>query len=54
MTRAEFQPVLIATDVDGTLLDEDENVTPRTRAAVRAAIDAGTTFILAKIGRAHV
>jgi Cof subfamily protein (haloacid dehalogenase superfamily) len=47
LTRAEFQPVLIATDVDGTLLDEDENVTPRTRAAVRAAIDAGTTFILA-------
>lgn len=40
-------PALIATDVDGTLLDDDELVTPRTRAAVRAAVDAGTTFILA-------
>lgn len=40
-------PALIATDVDGTLLDDDENVTPRTRDAVRAAVDAGTTFILA-------
>lgn len=40
-------PLLIATDVDGTLLDEDELVTPRTRAAVLAAVDAGTKFILA-------
>lgn len=40
-------PLLIATDVDGTLLDEDEAVTPRTRAAVLAAVDAGTQFILA-------
>jgi Cof subfamily protein (haloacid dehalogenase superfamily) len=40
-------PALIATDVDGTLLDDDENVSPRTRDAVRAAVDAGTTFILA-------
>ncbi|MCX2712706.1 HAD family hydrolase [Mycolicibacterium sp. J2] len=40
-------PALIATDVDGTLLDEDENVTPRTRAAVRAAVAAGTHFVLA-------
>lgn len=40
-------PLLIATDVDGTLLDPDENVTARTRAAVRAAVDAGTTFVLA-------
>ncbi|CAN5236358.1 Cof-type HAD-IIB family hydrolase [soil metagenome] len=47
MTSDEFRPVLIATDVDGTLLDEDEKVSPRTRAAVRAAVDAGTTFILA-------
>ena len=27
-------PALIATDVDGTLLDDDERVTDRTRAAV--------------------
>lgn len=40
-------PALIATDVDGTLLDNDENVTPRTRAAVWAAVDAGTQFVLA-------
>lgn len=40
-------PLLIATDVDGTLLDEAEEITPRTRAAVLAAIDAGTQFVLA-------
>ena len=40
-------PTLIATDVDGTLLDDDELVTPRTRAAVLAAVDAGTQFVLA-------
>ena len=40
-------PALIATDVDGTLLDDDEEVTPRTRTAVRAAVAAGTQFVLA-------
>jgi len=40
-------PLLIATDVDGTLLDENESVTPRTKTAVLAAIDAGTQFVLA-------
>lgn len=40
-------PTLIATDVDGTLLDEDEHVTARTRAAVHAAVDAGAQFVLA-------
>jgi Cof subfamily protein (haloacid dehalogenase superfamily) len=40
-------PVLIASDVDGTLLGEDEKVTPRTRDAVRAVIDAGVLFVLA-------
>ncbi len=34
LMSAERTPGLIATDVDGTLLDEDEKVTPRTRAAV--------------------
>ncbi|MBU9767177.1 HAD family hydrolase [Mycobacterium sp. TNTM28] len=43
----ERPPVLIATDVDGTLLDEDEKVSPRTRAAVQAAVAAGATFVLA-------
>ena len=40
-------PALIATDVDGTLLDDDERITPRTRQAVLAAVDAGVQFVLA-------
>lgn len=40
-------PALIASDVDGTLLDEDERVTPRTRDAVRAAVGAGAQFVIA-------
>lgn len=41
------KPALIATDVDGTLLDDNEQISPRTRAAVRAAVDGGTQFVLA-------
>ncbi|KUI22984.1 HAD family hydrolase [Mycobacterium sp. GA-1285] len=41
------QPLLIASDVDGTLLDDDEKVSARTRAAVTAAVESGTTFVLA-------
>ena len=44
-------PALIASDVDGTLLDDDEKITARTRAAVRAAVDSGAQFVLAT-GRA--
>lgn len=44
---ADRRPGLIATDVDGTLLDEDEKVTPRTRDAVQAAVASGTRFVLA-------
>src|SRR6202011_5745896 len=40
-------PALIASDVDGTLLDADETVTARTRDAVGAVIAAGATFVLA-------
>ena len=40
-------PELIATDVDGTLIDDDEKVSVRTRAAVHAAVDAGVQFVLA-------
>ena len=40
-------PLMIATDVDGTLLDEDEHVTPRTRSAVQAAVASGVHFVLA-------
>lgn len=36
---------LLATDLDGTLLDADLNVTPRTRAALDAARDAGWTVV---------
>jgi len=38
---------MIATDVDGTLLDDDEKVTPRTREAVNAAVASGAQFVLA-------
>ena len=40
-------PALIACDVDGTLITDDETITPRTRNAVRAAVDGGAQFILA-------
>lgn len=41
------QPALIGCDVDGTLLNDDEALSPRTRAAVHAAVAAGTHFVLA-------
>lgn len=40
-------PAFIASDVDGTLLDNDEKISARTRAAVRAAVDSGVQFVLA-------
>ncbi|WP_460697215.1 HAD family hydrolase [Nocardia thraciensis] len=40
-------PKMVATDVDGTLIDEREQVTPRTRAAVAALIADGVPFVLA-------
>lgn len=40
-------PALIATDVDGTLLDDDERVTDRTRNVVQAAVASGAQFVLA-------
>lgn len=47
MTGRHGTPALVACDVDGTLVDDDETVSPRTRAAVRAAVDAGATFVIA-------
>lgn len=47
MTRMSAVPRLIASDVDGTLLDDDEKVTARTRAAVTAAVESGTQFVIA-------
>lgn len=41
------RPSLVATDVDGTLIDDTEKVTDRTRAAVQAVVDSGTPFVLA-------
>lgn len=41
------RPAMIASDVDGTLLDDDEKVNPRTRAVVHAAVDDGARFVLA-------
>src|SRR3569623_196556 len=38
---------LIASDLDGTLLNEDGQLSPRTVAAVRAAVDAGFQMVLA-------
>ena len=40
-------PALIATDVDGTLLDPGERVTARTKEAVAAAVAGGAHFVLA-------
>jgi Cof subfamily protein (haloacid dehalogenase superfamily) len=40
-------PALVACDVDGTLLGDDEKITPRTRSAVRAAVESGAQFVLA-------
>lgn len=41
------KPRLVATDVDGTLLDPDEQVTERTKRVVAAVVAAGVPFVLA-------
>ncbi|WP_374111315.1 HAD family hydrolase [Nocardia sp. JCM 34519.1] len=41
------KPKLVATDVDGTLIDHNERVTARTRAAVAALLADGVPFVLA-------
>lgn len=38
---------LVATDLDGTLLDPTGAITPRTRAAIQSLHDAGITLVLA-------
>jgi len=39
-------PRLVASDVDGTLLDNDDTITPRTRAVVTALVQEGVPFVL--------
>jgi len=41
------RPKLVATDVDGTLIDDAEKISDRTRAAVHAVVESGTPFVLA-------
>jgi hypothetical protein len=38
---------LLALDIDGTLLTTDKKITPRVRAAIRAAVDKGCLVLLA-------
>ncbi|SIJ76030.1 Putative hydrolase [Mycobacteroides abscessus subsp. abscessus] len=40
-------PALIASDVDGTLIDSAEILSARTRAVITAAVESGSTFVLA-------
>ncbi len=48
MTRLHLpKPKMVATDVDGTLIDHDERVSARTRAAVAALVADGVPFVLA-------
>ncbi|MCU1644579.1 MAG: uncharacterized protein JWN03_4854 [Nocardia sp.] len=41
------KPKMVATDVDGTLIDNGEQVSPRTKAAIDALIADGVPFVLA-------
>ncbi|GAA5171220.1 HAD family hydrolase [Amycolatopsis dongchuanensis] len=41
------QPLLIASDVDGTLLDARERLSPRTRSVLHRAAEAGVPVVLA-------
>ncbi len=49
MTQTTPHPTirLIASDIDGTLLNSRLQLSPRNRAALRAALDAGVQFVLA-------
>ncbi len=48
MRRTPFgPPTLIVSDVDGTLIDDDNTVRPLTREAIGRAAKAGTAFVLA-------
>lgn len=44
--RTTRPPRLIATDLDGTLVHDDGSISPRTKAAVLAAQQAGSVFVM--------
>jgi Cof subfamily protein (haloacid dehalogenase superfamily) len=44
-TLGPWRPKLVATDLDGTLLNSDGEVSPRTRAALEATWDAGIPVV---------
>lgn len=46
-SSSTHKPALIGCDVDGTLLNDEETLSPRTRAAVHAAVAGGAHFVLA-------
>src|SRR5438046_2924094 len=46
MTSATAQFPLVALDVDGTLLNPEGHVSPRTAAAVRAVLERGVPVVL--------
>ncbi|MFL6088782.1 MAG: HAD family hydrolase [Aeromicrobium sp.] len=46
-----FRPKLVALDVDGTLVDETNAISPATREAVQALVDSGTVVVVST-GRA--
>lgn len=41
-----FRPLLVALDIDGTLVDESNSVSPEVREAVQRTLDAGVSVIL--------
>jgi Cof subfamily protein (haloacid dehalogenase superfamily) len=45
--RPRRRPRLVALDLDGTCLDEHQQLAPRTRDAVRATVARGTTVVVA-------
>jgi hydroxymethylpyrimidine pyrophosphatase-like HAD family hydrolase len=48
LTRPLYMQIdLIALDLDGTLLDPKEEISPRNRAAIRRAVEAGIRVVLA-------
>ncbi|MCR8670510.1 HAD family hydrolase [Agrococcus sp. HG114] len=42
-----MEPMLIALDIDGTVVHEDDSLSPRVADAVRAVVDAGHVVVLA-------